>query len=189
MIYREKIPEYFNSSSDAVTFGVNTATILGGFVAVETLILIWIQLIIQNRQSRLERTYQFSEKLQTPEFYTHFSKTRYFLTYKEMDDEEKWSFYINQTDEEMSQHIYITLTFFEDLAMLYNAHYIERDIVRKLMLRMIINYYEESEWLRSRNRKYNNNSKLYKEWESLYRKLTRWQRWKNYISSLMGGTP
>ena len=181
LIYGEKVPEYFGSSSDPVTFGVNTATILGGFVAVETLILIWIQLIVQNKQSRLERTYQFSEKLQDAEFLEHLSIALIYFKDDDTTEDEKWDGYINNFLPETAVHVYITLAFFEDMSMLYNENNISRNLIKRLLRTMIIQYYKNSKWFRDRMKEQQGKS-MYKEWDKLYKALT--APWWNFLARI-----
>lgn len=181
LIYREKIPEYFNSSSDAVTFGVNTATILGGFVAVETLILIWIQLVMQTKQVRLAKTYEFSAKLQNAEFFDHLSIALLFFNDESLTEDEKWNGYINNDLPETAKHVYIALAWFEDMAMLYNENNISRSLIKRLLRTMIVQYYERSEWFRKRMQNQQGKS-MYKEWDKLYKALT--APWWNFLARI-----
>lgn len=162
---------FLEAQQSHINRGASAVAIIGGFIGVLTLVLIWRQLVAQSRQSRLTRTYQFSEKLQDPGFLEHLSVALFYFKDKDETEDDKWGDYINGFLPETAIHVYITLTFFEDLAMLYNENNISRGLIKKLLKSMIIKYYEESAWFRKRVKK-DQGKTMYKEWDKLYTSLT-----------------
>lgn len=151
--------------------GTSVTTIAGGFIGVTTLIFIWLQLIVQNKQSRLARTYEFSEKLQKIEFLTHLSVSLQYFSDDFASEDGRWNDYINGNIPNTVLHVYITLAYFEDLAMMYNKNYIDRKLIRRLLKTIIIHYYEKSKWFRKRAKDRDGES-IYIEWDKLYKKLS-----------------
>ena len=170
-IFKSEVLKFMELNEKELSRGTSVATIVGGFIGVTTLILIWVQLLVQNSQSRLARTYEFSEKLQKTEFITHLAVSLGYFGNDFASEDGRWNDYINGKIPDTARHVFITLAYFEDLAMMYNKNYIDRELIRRLLKTIIIRYYEKSEWFRKRA-KANDGESIYIEWDNLYKKLT-----------------
>lgn len=154
-------------------YWANIATVAGVLIAFFGLLGIYLQLRTNAIQAKRIRTYEFSAKIQQTEFYKHFAQCRYFLNDKDFSEDSKWFEYSEGIVPDLTEHVYITFAYFEDLGLSYNMNLIDRKIVKKLLKTTITMYYEESEWLRKRIKEhFKSNENIYKQWELMYKDLS-----------------
>lgn len=129
----------------------NIATIVGAIAAALGLAGIYWQLSNNAKQARRLKTYEISGKIQDSEFLLHLSKARgFFVEDKSWTNDEKWNNYNDGKLPDIAIHVFISLAYFEDMALLYNRHYIDRDLIKSLLRAAIIGFYNESKWFRDK---------------------------------------
>ena len=174
-IFQTEILRFVKVNKDSLDGGRSAATIIGGFFGLVTLILIWLQLVVQNRQARLAKTYEITSKLQDIKFIMTSSKAAIYFADKSKTEDVKWHDYM-LGKMGVFYPVYLTLAFFEDIALLYNNNQIDRGLINRLLRKYIITNYEDSEWFRKRMKaKYGDS--MYKEFDNLYERIKRTDIW------------
>jgi len=113
--------------------------------------IVW-QLRSNAIQARRLKTYEIAGKIQNIDFLDHISRARGFLGIDESKHEDAWERYNEGKLPKIAPHVYISLAYFEDMAMLYNRNYIDRDLIKSLLRVAINDFYKESKWFRDKSK-------------------------------------
>ena len=150
----------------------NVATILGGFAAVITLPLIWIQLVSNNRQAKRERSYVFAGKYHDTDCLPHMIRARKFLIGSSKEGillESAWDEF--NKDDNTRFSVGVLLSFFEEMGAMYNKNLVDKEVIRDLLTTVTITYFEIAKPLIDKMRNIQEDHTVYEQWGKMYNDL------------------
>jgi len=169
LIYRSHLSSFLRDFKDSLTSGADLVTIFGGIGGVITLTFIWIQLLLQDKQSKRLRTYELLGRYYHPEYVSYTFNLRKFLERTDKTSVEKLHIIDNFKEDEhemVRKAVHIMSSYFEELGLMYKKDLVDRQVTKDLLRGVVIYFYDKSNFLIVREQEIN--PRLWINWTYLY---------------------
>lgn len=165
-IFRQKIINFLGINHHPLEEGSYLFSIIGGYLALGTLILILFQIAEQNRLTKRQRTYDLVSKYYAPDYHEYIFNAAYFISLTLPYPREEQFLNRNHPQFKETRKMCILLfNYLEDACQMYNMKLVDNEIFERALGGVITSLYKVSEDLIKESRRRSKDNMLFIEWE------------------------
>lgn len=156
---------------------INFLAIATGSFASISLIFAGLQLKKQHEQQKENTRWQkaqvaheFIKRFNDPAFREDLSKSITFLVDNKISNDEKYQ--IIEKNIELRSQIVLTLNFFEEMGIMYNKNFIDKELIKDFFKSISIDFYTNANFFIQKRRSLNpDHAKNFTQWQSMNKEL------------------